>query len=114
MVYFELNNWFAEEFYPNIEPFISWMSDDSFNQYFNNEKWVKENKICVVFTIIDMSCNYCITAPEDWVLKNCPDLLNKYIKFLRFPDENGIVYGQFGTKFLKYTKENIGIKEEEF
>ena len=113
IVYFELNNWFACEDYPDAEPFLSWLRDDT-NQTFRNEKWVKENKLCVVFTPIDMSQNYCITATKEWVLKNCPDLLSdkeydtKFIiyskegnkeqiehysfkQFLRFPDKDGNV-----------------------
>jgi len=131
IVYFELNNWFAGRDYPNAEPFLSWMRDD-LNQTFRNEKWVKENKLCVVFTMIDMSCNYCITATKDWVLKNCPDLLSdkeydvtflignkggthekvehySFKQFLRYPDEDGDVYSRFGMEFLPYEECNFGI-----
>lgn len=112
IVYFELNNWFAGEDYPDAEPFLSWLIDDS-NQAFRNEKWVKENRLCVVFTPIDMSQNYCITATKDWVLKNCPDLLNdkEFKQFLRFPDEDGNVYSEFGMEFLPYEEENFGVME---
>lgn len=112
IVYFELNNWFAGENYPDAEPFLSWLIDDS-NQAFRNEKWVKENRLCVVFTPIDMSQNYCITATKDWVLKNCPDLLNdkEFKQFLRFPDEDGNVYSEFGMEFLPYEEENFGVME---
>lgn len=131
IVYFELNNWFAGENYPDAEPFLSWLRDDT-NQTFRNDEWVKENKLCVVFTPIDMSQNYCITATKDWVLKNCPDLLSdkeydtKFItygregnkehtehysfkQFLRFPDEDGNVYSDFGMEFLPYEEENFGV-----
>ena len=131
VVYFELNNWSIGRDYPDAEPFISWFTDPQ--QNFNNEKWVKENKLCVVSTLIDMSCNYCVTAPKSWVLKNCPDLLSDkkyettfirgveqyaFNQFLRFPDpdKDNQVYGRFGTKFLEYTEDNIGITyiEEDF
>jgi len=110
IIYFELNNWFAGEDYPDADPFLSWLIDDS-NQAFRNEKWVKENRLCVVFTPIDMSQNYCITATKDWVLKNCPDLLNdkEFKQFLRFPDEDGNVYSDFGMEFLPYEEENFGV-----
>lgn len=110
IIYFELNNWSAGEDYPDAEPFLSWLIDDS-NQAFRNEKWVKDNRLCVVFTPIDMSQNYCITATKDWVLKNCPDLLSdkKFKQFLRFPDEDGNVYSEFGMEFLPYKEENFGV-----
>ena len=136
IVYFELNNWFVGRDYPDAEPFLSWMRDD-LNQTFRDEKWVKENKLCVVFTLIDMSQNYCITATKDWVLKNCPDLLSdkeydtgfvirygrgedeeehytehySFKQFLRYPDEHGDVYSRFGMVFLPYEECNFGVME---
>lgn len=131
IVYFELNNWMPGRNYPNEEPFITWCGDD-LNLYFDDEDWVKENKLCVVTELIDMSINWCITAPKEWVEKNCPKLLSDestsvtfitkgekgtiekvtiypYSDFLRFPDEDGDVYGDWGTKFKEYSEENIGI-----
>ena len=134
VVYFELNNWFAGEDYPNAEPFISWVRD----LCFSDNKWCKENKLVVSAGLIDMSANWCIVAPKEWVKQNCPDLLsdkedtykiNKikivngeeqkktvecrapFKKFLRFPDseEDGDVYGRFGWRFLEYTPENFGV-----
>ena len=130
VVYFELNNWFSGRDYPNTEPFITWCGDDS-NLYFDNIDWIKENKLVVVGSLVDMSSNWCITAPKQWVLDNCPDLLsdktfeltttiykdgktmeknnsNSYSSFLRYPNKDGDVYGRFGTEFLKYSEENIG------
>lgn len=110
IIYFELNNWFPEKHYPAEEPFTTWIGND-LNIYFNNEKWVKENKLCVVKSIIDMSVNFCITATREWVENNCPRLLTKYKKFLRHPNEDGDVYGQFDDKFLEYAEENFGIEK---
>lgn len=120
VVYFELNNWFSDTFYPNEEPFTSWLGDD-LNQFFLNESWVKENELCVNAYFIDMSLNYCITAPRSWVLKNCPNLFS-FTKFLRFPDENGKVFGRTAAyldlkgdvhieepEFLEYNRDNIGV-----
>lgn len=108
IVYFELNNWFAGDHYPAEEPFLTWIGND-LNIHFNNETWVKENKLCVVRSIIDMSVNFCITATKEWVESNCSRLLTEYTKFLRCPDEDGYVEGQFGDEFLEYSEENIGI-----
>lgn len=114
VVYFELNNWFAGEDYPNDEPFLSWMRND-LNIKFRNEKWVIENELCVVESIVDMSSNFCITAKKEWVEKNCPKLLTDYKEFLRYPekyedeDEDGEVYGRFGNHFLEWSEENFGI-----
>ena len=108
VVYFELNNWFAGEHYPSEDPFLTWIGC-GLNIYFDNEDWVKENKLCVVESIIDQSLNFCITATKEWIEENCPRLLTEYTKFLRHPDEYGDVYGQFGNKFLEYSEDNIGI-----
>lgn len=113
IVYFELNNWFAGRDYPNAEPFLSWLRNDFKIKFFDKD-WLKENKLCVAFSHIDMSSNFCITAKKEWVEQNCPELLTKYREFLRFPEvyEDGdiedTVYGQFDTPFLEYTEENIG------
>ena len=52
------------------------------------------------------------------VLKNCPELLTKYTKFLRYPEEDEeLPYGRFGSPFYEYTDENIGfhfIDDEEY
>lgn len=112
IIYFEVNNWFAGRDFPDDEPFISWLRNDLKIQ-FRNEQWVKENRLCVVADFVDMSQNFCVTATKDWVEKNCPNLLTDYTKFLRNPDEDGIVYGQFGHEFLPYKEENIGITWDE-
>lgn len=109
IVYFELNNWSPGRDYPNAEPFIGWMSDD-LKQRFRNEEWVKENKLVVVESFVDMSSNYCVTATKEWVTNNCPELLCKYNEFLRVPDEDeDVPYGRFGCPFLEYEEKNIGI-----
>lgn len=109
IIYFELNNWFSGRDYPDDEPFISWMSND-LKIPFRSETWVKENKLCVVVSFIDMSQNFCITATKEWVEKNCPKLLTNYTEFLRYPDEDGDVERKFGQWFLPYSEENIGVK----
>lgn len=107
IIYFELNNWMPNKDYPNAEPFKTWISYKHFN--FDNEDWIKENKLVVVRTVVDMSANWCITATKEWALKNCPELLTKYTKFLRCPDaDEELPYGRFGSLFYEYTDENIG------
>ena len=133
IVYFELNNWSCGRDYPNAEPFITWCGDDM-NLYFDDDEFVEKNKLCVVESYIDQSVNWCITATKEWVLANCPKLLSgesytmkfiikdpkegtqeehseeyNYNQFLRYPDEDGTVYGRFGDVFLEYSEENIGI-----
>lgn len=136
IIYFELNNWFCGRDYPEAEPFISWLSND-FNQSLRNKDWVKENKLVVVYGLLDMSLNYCISAPREWVEKNCPDLLSdkeydykvcrfskgeetiitehkKFSDFLRHPEEGAILpEGRCGMRFLEYNEENIGVHYQE-
>ena len=131
VVYFELNDWFSGRDYPETEPFNSWINQD-FEKTLGNEEWVKNNKLCLVAYPLDMSYNCLISASKDWVLDNCPDLLSDkgydyivqvgsingwedkvehrdYKNFLRFPDEDGNVYGRGNIKFADYKEENFGI-----
>lgn len=112
IIYFELNNWTPGKDFPAEEPFITWIGND-LKISFNSDDWVKENKLCVVRTIIDMSVNFCISATKEWVEKNCPKLLTEFKNFQRFPDKYGDVEGKFGTTFLEYEECNIGITDEE-
>lgn len=107
VVYFELNNWACGHDYPDTEPFISWMCND-LDQKFDNDCWVKENKLVVVESLVDMSINYCITATEEWVQLNCPELLTKYTQFIRYAEDNNLPEGRFGCPFLDYSEDNIG------
>lgn len=107
VIYFELNNWFPERDYPDAEPFTDWMDDDS-NQKFRDEDWIKENKLVVVESLVDMSMNYCITTTKEWVQLNCPELLTKYSKFIRHSEDDEVPYGRFGCPFLEYEENNIG------
>lgn len=108
IVYFELNNWFSGRDYPNTEPFLSWMRDD-LNQKFRDEEWIKENKLVVVESLVDMSMNFCIAATKEWIEENCPELLSTYENFVRKPeDDEDVPYGRFGCPFLEYKEENIG------
>lgn len=111
IVYFELNEW-SSKYYPNVEPFISWicMSKDK-NYYINfkDEQWVKDNKLVIVESIVDMSINFCVSARREWIEHNCPDLLTKYHNFIRFENIDGIPYGKFGCPFLEWTEDNVGI-----
>ena len=108
IVYFELNNWFAGCDYPDAEPFLSWMKDD-LNQKFRDEEWIKENKLVVVESLVDMSMNFCVTATKEWVENNCPELLYTYENFVRKPEDGeDVPYGRFECPFLEYNEENIG------
>ena len=108
IVYFELNNWFSGRDYPNAEPFLSWMKDD-LNQKFRDEEWIKENKLVVVESLVDMSMNFCITATKEWVEENCYELLSTYENFVRKPEDGeDVPYGRFGCPFLEYEEENTG------
>ena len=74
VVYFSVNNWMSGEDYPPTENFKKWLRDD-LNQSFRNDKWCKENKLCVYYGAVDMSTNYTVSASREWVEKNCPELL---------------------------------------
>ena len=119
IIYFELNNWFPDRDYPNAEPFTSWLDFTWGGCVLQNEDWCKENQLCVIWTHVDMSSNYCITAKKDWVEQVCPELLTKYTQFLRYPNPkcDNEVYGQFGHTFLEWSPEHFGsmfIEDDEY
>lgn len=130
IIYFSVNNWFCGRDYPPTENFKKWLGDD-LNQTFRNDKWAKENKLCIYYGVIDMSQNYTIAAPRSWVEKNCPELLTddeytyvtctygkdgekrqehkaKYSDFVDHPDEDGEVTARFDWPYLEYKEENFG------
>ena len=74
VIYFSVNNWFCGENYPPTENFRKWLGND-LKQSFRNDAWCKENKLCVYYGCVDMSQNYTVSAPREWVEKNCPELL---------------------------------------
>ena len=122
IIYFEVNNWFAGRDYPDCEPFTSWLGD--IGSVFNNDEWFKQQKICVVHELIDMSDNYKITATQGWVEKNCPSLFNdenkKFICNIDLDDydeEDDEYYEQcrYGNgPFLKYSESNFGVHEYDY
>ena len=130
IIYFSVNNWFCGSDYPPTENFKKWLGDD-LNQTFRDDKWAKENKLCIYFGVIDMSQNYTVAAPRSWVEKNCPELLTddeytyvtcfygkdgwkrqehkaKYSDFVDHPDESGEVIARFDWPYLEYKEENFG------
>lgn len=132
VVHLEFNNWFRGQHYPLI-PFVEE------NLYkFSQDKWCKENKLCVTVGYVDMSLNFCITAPLDWVKDKIPQVLSneeytyetvqhcynkettkwenciivhkaKYSDFLRYEDEDGVLEGRWGMPFQDYCEENLGV-----
>lgn len=103
VVYFSVNNWFCGRDYPDTPNFRKWLGND-LEQSFRNDEWCKENKLCVYYGLIDMSHNYTISAPRDWVEKNCPELLTDkeytYETIGTYYDKNGEAI----TKRTQYTK----------
>ena len=98
VLYIELNNWRAGEGYPDEEPFTEWMSYNNNGPVFGKDEWAKENELCVVAFLYDMSQTFCITAKKSWVKDKCPNLFN-YPEFLRKPDENNEIESYFGGYF---------------
>jgi hypothetical protein len=104
-VYFELNDWWPDEYYPDEEPFKAWM--ETIPSILTNDEWARKNKLCIKYELIDQSLDYLISASEDWIKENCPNLLTKYCQFLRQPYK-GEVCSNYGTNFLEYTSKNYG------
>ena len=87
IIYFSVNNWFCGRDYPPTDNFKKWLGDD-LNQSFRSNEWCKQNKLCVYCGNIDMSMNYTVSAPREWVEKNCPELLTdkEYTYYTRQSD----------------------------
>lgn len=131
IIYLEFNNWFGGRDYPeipNIEEWVGGCDRPGYKSPLFDDEWCKEQKICVAVGNIDMSYNFCITAPRSWVEQNCPKCLtndtytvdfhwpqgikteeHSFNQFRRIPENgNTIVYGRFNWPFLEYKEENFG------
>ena len=107
IIFISVNNWFCGRDYPPTENFKKWLGDD-LNLKFKNDAWAKENKLCIYYGVIDMSQNFTISAPREWVEKNCPELLTDdeytYYSIIRKPVKQGD--GSY-----KYIEERVEHKE---
>jgi len=138
IVYFSFNNWFGGRDYPLEDKYSKLVNE----RFFSNEDWVIENKLVVVCGPLDMSMNYCIAAPKEWVEKHLPELLTndfytytliqhyqgedneitytrKYSDFVYTPNEDEPFTCKYDMPFMEYSEENIGVHwwdeyEEEF
>ena len=110
IIYFEVNNWISGENYPAEEPFLDWMSyGESGLSVFASDEWVAENQLVVRAMPLDMSLNFCVTAPRKWVELNCPCLLERRnARFLYPPAPNGEAPCGKEDYFEDYAEPNIG------
>lgn len=111
-IYFEVNNWFSGRDYPASEPFYTWLNDMKGHKLADN-KWAKENKLCIKYGSYDMSMIYFVTATKEWVEMNCPCLLQpENAKFICNPKNEGEEpigwLGRKNNSFLEYKPENFG------
>ena len=126
VVYFELFDLYKLPYYPREFPFL-WCTPE-FLPVFLDDAFLKENQLCVVIQTFryplakyGYGFDWCITAPKWFVDKYCPKLLTDerymetdihcsfpYSNLLRFPDEDGIVYGSYGVQFKPWVPEEIG------
>lgn len=121
IIYFEVNNWFPGEDYPSCKPFFEWMAD--IGSPLRNNEWCRDQKICVVYEIIDMSQNFKVTATRAWVKETCPCILeDRYRRFIHelkgtYQDSDTEYFESHGHgvgPFLKYNEENFGVKEWDY
>lgn len=96
LIYFEID----EYNYPPIEPFKTWIR----NGQFRNKNWIAANKLSVIETAQAGTANFCVTAPKEWVKKNCPSLLREDMFFCPLPEDKNICYSRYDIKFLNYNE----------
>ena len=116
VVKFSVNHWSSEDFPPE-EPFLLWMTDSQLDKYLANVRYCKENKLVVVMTLMDMSMSFAVTAPLEFVKRECPCLLK--IENQQYVYDKDAKTGIYGIRFKKYKEKNIGlwyydILEDEF
>ena len=108
VVFFSVNNWFAGEHYPDTPQFRKWMGDD-LNLSFHNDEFCKENKLCVYYGAVDMSCNFTVSAPREWVEKNCPEIIGSKFEYKPAEGETEPDCDEIGDMpFREYREENFG------
>lgn len=134
VIYFSVRNNILGEDYPITLNFINWLAYN--NQYFLNDEWTRENKLCVYAGSIGTSLNYNISAPKSWVEKNCPELFTddeysyygevyiknigktitrvfrkKFSDFLDHPNVHGdVIDHKIGWAYPEYNEENFGTR----
>lgn len=125
IIYIDVDNWTCGEDYPDKEPFLTWMTPDYDNPEdiiykFEDDKWCKENKLVVVCTLLDMSLNFNIIAPKEWIEKTCPYIIDSQWDYTKSKKRGSIwhdpvneteasLYRGMEGHFLPYRKENYGI-----
>lgn len=102
VIYFSVNNWFCGRDYPDTPNFRKWLGND-FKQSFRSDEWCKENKLCVYEGVIDMSHNYTVSAPREWVEKNCPELLTdeEYTYITEVGKPKKTLFGKYEYEWVK-------------
>ena len=110
VIYFSVNNWFAGRDYPNTPTFREWMKDD-LNLKLRDDNWAKENKLCIYYGVIDMSQNFTVSAPKEWVEKNCPEIIGSKFEYVPSCLIDGILMPEsdrYDMPFKEYNEENFG------
>ena len=136
LVHFELNNWFSGRDYPPEEPFTSWVSHHAFSDdaWCKNNKlvvlsgnidmstnwcitttrdWVEENCPELLhdksYTYKTIRRHYDTTRPRTPLVTTEVLHDGSMSQFIRYPEEDGDVYGRFGWHFPEYCEENYGV-----
>ena len=107
IIYIELNDWSYDN-HPKYEP----VEEMIFNGTLTDNDYLKENKLVVVESYVDMSRNFCISAPRSWVEENWPKLLTDEEYEYEVADLNDLdsveVDSDFGY-FEEYNEDNYGL-----
>lgn len=103
VVYFQCNDWnpypdAAYRFiYDYIEgPVYAEHESSVIKSRDEQDKWIKENDLCINSDIYDMSIEYWVTTTKEWLAENFPELLQFAMEE---PDDEW---------FLKYEESNVG------
>ena len=79
------------------------------NLTLRSDEFCKENKLCVYYGAVDMSCNFTVSASREWVEKNCPEIIGSKFEYKPSDGETEPDCDEVGNMpFREYCEWNFG------
>lgn len=109
IVFFKCNNWFCGRDYPDSKTFREWMRND-LNLTLRDDSFAKKNRLCIHYGILDMANGFTVSAPREWVEKNCPEIIGSQFEVVPKEGETVPSEDYYGIPFREYKEENFGVE----
>ena len=111
VVYFGFSDWEAGFDYPDTPNFRELIGDRK-NCKFSDDAWCRENKLCVVMAPEGDSWIYSVTAPREWVEKNCPEVLGTDYENIKKSEDEEYFENRYDLYYLDYDPICFGVLRE--